>query len=59
MQEIKIPQGNGEINWETGIDIHTLLILCIKYQQITNENLLYSTRTPTQRSEVTKMGRKT
>ena len=29
----------GGMNWEIGIDIHTLL--CIK--QITNENLLYST----------------
>ena len=27
-------------NWETGIDIYMLLILCIKY--ITNENMLYS-----------------
>ena len=32
--------GDG-MNWEIGIDIYTLLILCIKY--ITNENLLYST----------------
>ena len=29
------------MNWETGIDIYTVLILCIK--QITNESLLYST----------------
>lgn len=36
--------GNGsEMNWETGTDICTLLILCIK--QMTNENLLYSTGT--------------
>ena len=29
------------MNWEIGIDIYTLSILCIK--QITNKNLLYST----------------
>ena len=29
------------MNWETGIDIYTLLIQCEK--QITNKNLLYST----------------
>ena len=28
----------GGLNWETGIDIYTLEILCIK--QITNEKLL-------------------
>ena len=28
------------MNWEIGIDVHTLLILCIK--QITKENLLLS-----------------
>ena len=39
------------MNWETGIDIYTLLILCIKY--ITNENLLYSTGNSTQCSVVT------
>ena len=27
----------GETNWEIGIDIYTLLILCIKYILITNE----------------------
>ena len=32
MQKTKIPQGNGGINWEIGIDIHTLLIRCTKYQ---------------------------
>jgi len=32
--------GSGRINWEIGIDIHTQLILCIKY--ITSEILLYS-----------------
>ena len=33
----------GGMTWEIGIDIYTLLMLCIK--QITNENLLYSTWT--------------
>ena len=32
--------GRGGINWETGIDTFTLLIICIEY--ITNENLRYS-----------------
>ena len=32
--------------WEVGIDIYTLLILCIK--QLTNEKLLYSTGNYTQ-----------
>ena len=44
------------MNWEIGIDTYTLLILCIK--QITNENLLHSSGTPTQCSVVTEMGRK-
>ena len=34
-------RAGGGMNWETGMDIYTLLILCIK--EITNENLLYST----------------
>ena len=38
-------------NWEIGIDLYTLLILCIK--QITNENLLYSTENSTQGAAVT------
>ena len=47
-----IKRGRGsEMNWEIKIDIYTLLILCIKY--ITNENLLYSSRTPTQCSVLT------
>ena len=45
MQKINLwiprEEGRGGMNWEIGIDIYTLLILCIK--QITNENLLYST----------------
>ena len=39
------------MNWETGIDVHTLLILCIK--QMTDENLLYRLMNPTQCSVVT------
>ena len=44
------------MNWEIGIDIYTLLILCIK--KITNENLLYGTGNSTQHSVVTQMGKK-
>ena len=36
----------SRMNWEIGIDIYTLLILCIK--QTTNENLLYSSENPIQ-----------
>ena len=43
--------GRVGMNWEIGINIYTLLILCIKY--ITNENLLYSTGNSTQCSVVT------
>ena len=39
------------MNWEIGIDIYTLLMLCIKW--ITNENLLCSTGNSTQCSVVT------
>ena len=39
------------MNWEVGIDIYTLLILCIK--QINNENMLHSTRNSTQFPVVT------
>ena len=60
MQRTKVqtPRGEREVgmNWEIGIDIQTLLILCIK--QITNVNLLYSTGNSTQCSEVNLMGRK-
>ena len=38
------------MNWEIGIDICTLLIICIKW--ITNKNLLYSTENSTQCSVV-------
>ena len=44
------------MNWEIGIDIYKLLILCIK--QITNENVLYSTGNSTQCSVMTYVGRK-
>ena len=40
----------GRMNWETGIDIYTLLIPCIK--QVTNENLLCNTENCTQCSVV-------
>ena len=46
--------GGGEedgMNWETGNDMHALLIFWIK--QITKENLLYSTGDSTQSSVVT------
>ena len=39
------------VNWEIGIDIYILSILCIKW--ITNENQLYSTENSTQCSVVT------
>ena len=45
-------KGGGGINWEIGIDIYTLL--CIK--QITNKDLLYSTKKSTQYSVMTYMG---
>ena len=38
------------MDWETGIHIYTLLIMCIKY--VTSENLLYSTGNSTQGSLV-------
>ena len=47
--------GVGGMNWEIGIDIYTLLILCIKY--ITNEKLLYSTRNSTQYSIMAYIGK--
>ena len=46
----------GGDDWEIGIDMYTLLMLCIK--QITNESLLYSTGNSTQCSAVTEVGRK-
>ena len=39
-------RGGGGRNWETGIDPCTVLIVYI--EQITNENLLYSTGNSTQ-----------
>ena len=44
-------EDGGGTKRELGIDIHTLLILCIKY--ITNENLLHHTGNSTQGSVVT------
>ena len=44
------------MNWETGVDIYTLLILCIKYTA--SEDLLYRTGNSTQCSVVKLMGRK-
>ena len=43
----------GGINWKTGIDIYTLLYT----EQITNKDLLYSTRNTTQYSVLTYMGK--
>ena len=37
-------QGRGGMNWDTGMNIYTLLILHTK--RVTNENLLYSTGFP-------------
>ena len=48
--------GVDGMHWKIEIDMHTLLILCIK--QITNENLLYSTGNSTPCSAVTQMDRK-
>ena len=44
------------MNWETGVDIYTLLILCIKSTE--SKDLLYSTGNSTQCSVVKLMGRK-
>ena len=38
--------GGGGINWETGVDIYTLLYI----KQITNKNMPYSTGNSTQYS---------
>ena len=43
----------GGINWETGIDIYTLLYI----KQITNKDLLQSTGNSTQYSVMTYMGK--
>ena len=53
--DTKEERGSG-INQETGIDTHALLILYI--EQVTNENLLYSSGTSTQCSMVTWTGGK-
>ena len=44
------------MNWKTGIDVYTLLILRVK--QMTGENLLYSTGNSTQGSVVAYTGKK-
>ena len=44
-------QEEGGMNWETGIDMYTLVILCIN--QKTNENVQCSTGNPTQCSAMT------
>ena len=44
------------MTWETGVDIYTLLILCIK--STASEDLLYSTGHSTQCSVVKLLGRK-
>ena len=37
--DTKVGNGDGGMNWETGIDyIYIYILLCIKY--LTNENLL-------------------
>ena len=43
----------GGINWEIGIDIYTLLYI----KQITNKDLLYSTRNSTQYSVMNYVGK--
>ena len=43
----------GGINWETGIDIYTLLYI----KQITNKDLMYNTGNSTQYSVMTYMGK--
>ena len=43
----------GEINWEIGIDIYTLLYI----KQLTNKDILYSTGNSTQYSVMAYMGK--
>ena len=45
-------KSGGEVNWEIGIDIYTLLYI----KQITNKNLLYITGNSTQYSVMTYVG---
>ena len=52
--KLQLPwDGGGEINWEIGIDIYTLLYI----KQITNKNPLYSTGDSTQYSIMAYMGK--
>ena len=48
-------QGRRGLNWDTEIDIHTLLFI----KQITNKDLLYSTKNSIQYSVMTYMGKGT
>ena len=48
--------GQGRRNWEIGIDIYTLLILCVK--QITDDNILCRTGSSTECTVVTWVARK-
>ena len=45
--------GWGEVNWEIGMDIYTLLYI----KQVTNKDLLQSTGNSTQCSVITYMGK--
>ena len=46
-------EGEGALNWETGIDIYTLPHI----KQITNKDLLHSTGNSTQQSVMTYTGK--
>ena len=46
-------RGRGGINWETGIDIYTLLYM----KQITSQELLHSTENSTQYCIITRIGK--
>ena len=51
---LRLPGGRGgEINWEAGMNIYTLLYI----KQVTNKNLLYSTKNSTQYSAMAYMGK--
>ena len=51
--DTKGERGWGGMNWEIGIDIHTLLYI----KQITNKDLLYSTGNSTRYSVMGSMGK--
>ena len=50
---LSLTQGGGEINWETGIDIYTVVYT----KQTTNKDLLYSTGNSIQYSVMAYMGK--